>query len=34
MFGNAEMWPCYMYNIKSWILSYKVVKNTSFLVQV
>ena len=21
MFGNAKMWPYYMYNIKSWIFS-------------
>ena len=27
MFGNAKMWPYYMYNIKSWIFSYKVVKD-------
>jgi hypothetical protein len=26
MFGNAKIWPYYMYNIKSWIFSYKVVK--------
>ena len=25
MFGNAKIWPYYMYNIKSWIFSYKVV---------
>jgi hypothetical protein len=24
MFGNAKIWPCY---IKSWIFSYKVVKD-------
>ena len=23
MFGNAKIWPYYMYNIKSWIFSYK-----------
>jgi hypothetical protein len=29
MFGNAKIWPLgyYMYNIKSWIFSYKVVKD-------
>jgi hypothetical protein len=27
MFGNAKIWPYYMYNIKSWIFSYKVVKD-------
>ena len=26
MFGNAKIWPYYMYSIKSWIFSYKVVK--------
>ena len=25
MFGNAKLWPYYMYNIKSRIFSYKVV---------
>jgi hypothetical protein len=27
MLGNAKIWPYYMYNIKSWIFSYKVVKD-------
>jgi hypothetical protein len=27
MFGNAKIWPYYMYSIKSWIFSYKVVKD-------
>ena len=27
MFGNAKMWPYYMYNINSWIFSYKVIKD-------
>jgi hypothetical protein len=27
MFGNAKIWPYYMYTIKSWISSYKVVKD-------
>ena len=27
MFGNAKIWPYYMYNIKSWIFSYKVILN-------
>ena len=26
MFGDAKIWPYYMYKIKSWIFSYKVVK--------
>ena len=29
MVGNAKMWPYYMYNIKSWMFSYKVVKDYS-----
>ena len=27
MLGNAKIWPYYMYNIKSWIFRYKVVKD-------
>ena len=27
MFGNEKIKPYYMYNIKSWIFSYKVVLN-------
>ena len=27
MLGNAKIWPYYMYNIKSWIFSHKVVKD-------
>jgi hypothetical protein len=27
MLGNAKIWPFYMYNIQSWIFSYKVVKD-------
>ena len=27
MFGNAKIWPYYMYIIKSWIFSYKFVKD-------
>jgi hypothetical protein len=27
MLGNAKIWPYYMYNIKSWIFSYKVIKD-------
>ena len=25
MFGNAEIWFYYMYNIKSWILNYEII---------
>jgi hypothetical protein len=31
MLGNAKIWPYYMYNIKSWIFSYKVIKDFSSL---
>jgi hypothetical protein len=27
--GKCKIWPYYMYNIKSWIFSYKVVKDFS-----
>jgi hypothetical protein len=27
MFGNEKIWPYYMYNIKSWIFWFKVVKD-------
>ena len=27
MFGNTKIWPYYMYNIKSWNFSYKVIKD-------
>ena len=32
MFGNAKIWPYYLYNIKSWIFSYKVVKHPNKVV--
>ena len=27
MFGNAKLWPYYMFIIKSWIFNYTVVKD-------
>ena len=31
MFVNAKIWLYYMYNIKSWIFSYKVDQSHNFI---